>query len=72
MEDKICQEMVDKMGESFDTLAMAAEASKSTYEEQAKTIAALTKTNAELSAINKKLTDKIVTLSEQLLAKDSP
>ena len=69
-EDKVRQEMVDRMGESFDTLAMAAEASKETYEEQARTIAALTKTNGELSATNKKLTEKIVVLTEQLLARD--
>merc|ERR1711966_600685 len=63
VEDKVRQETVDRMGESFDTLAMAAEASKETYEEQARTIAALTKTNGEMSATNKKLTDKIVVLT---------
>ena len=70
VEDKVRQEMVERMGESFDTLAMAAEASKATYEEQAKSIAFLTKMNAELSATNKKLTDKVVSLTEQLLAKE--
>ena len=64
------QEMVDRMEESFYTLAMAAEASKATYEEQASSITALTKANAELSATNKKLTDKVLTLTEKLLAKD--
>ena len=42
--------MVAKMGESFDALAIAAEASKATYEDQACTIATLTTTNAELTA----------------------
>ena len=67
-EDKVRQEMVERMGESFNTLAMAAEVSKTTYEDQAKIIAALTKTNTELSATNNKLTDKIVTLSEKVVA----
>ena len=61
-------EMAEKMGESFDALAMAAEASKATYEEQAHTIATLTASNAELTATVKKLTDKIITLSEKLAA----
>ena len=56
------------MGESFDTLEMAAEASKTTYEDQVRTIATLTAANAELTTTNKKLTDKMVTLAEKLAA----
>ena len=67
-EEKVRNEMAVKMGESFDALAMAAEASKTTYENQANTIATLTATNAELTAAIKKLTDKIVTLSKKLAA----
>ena len=67
-EDQVRHEMAAKMGESFDALAMTAEASKTTYEDQARTIATLAATNAELTATVKNLTDKIVTLSEKLVA----
>ena len=67
-EDKVREEMVNKIGESFDTLAMAAEASEATYEDQARTISTLTAANAELTATNKKLTYKIVTPAEKLAA----
>ena len=67
-EEKVRGEMAAKMGESFDALAMAAEMSKTTYEDQARTIATLTAANAELTTTNKKLTDKIVTLAEKLAA----
>ena len=66
--DTVRNEMVDRMGDSFDALAMAAEASKSTYEDQARTIATLTTANAELTATVKNLTDKLVILSEKLAA----
>ena len=56
--DTVRNEMVDRMGDSFDALAMAAEASKSTYEDQARTISTLTTANAELTSIVKKLTEK--------------
>ena len=52
--DEVRSEMAAKMGKSFDALAMAAEASKATYEEQAHTIATLTASNAELAATVKK------------------
>ena len=65
-EDKVREEMVAKMGESFNALAMAFEASKTTYEDQARTIATLTTANAELTTTNKKITDKMVTLAEKL------
>ena len=60
--------MVNRFGESFDALAMAAEASKSTYEDQARTITTLPTTNAELTGQVKKLTNNVVTLSERLAA----
>ena len=44
-----CRQVAAKMGESFDALTMAAEASKTTYEDQARTISTLTATNAELT-----------------------
>ena len=53
-EDNVRNEMVAKMGESFDVLVMAAEASKATYDDQARTISTLTATNAELTSIMKK------------------
>ena len=71
-EEKVRNEMAEKMGESFDALAMAAEASKATYEDQARSISTLTATNAELTATIKKLTDKIVTLSEKLVGAAKP
>ena len=64
--------MAEKRGESFDALAMAAEASKATYEDQSRSISTLTATNAELTATIKKLTDKIVTLSEKLVGAAKP
>ena len=66
--NEVRSEMAEKMGESFDALAMAAEASKATYEEQAHTIATLTASNAELTATVKKLTNMIITPSEKLAA----
>ena len=65
-EDKVRKEMVTKMGESFDARAMAAEASKTTYKDQVRTIATLTAANAELTTTTKKFTDKMVTLAEKL------
>ena len=67
-EDKVREEMVAKIGESFDALAMVAEASKTTYEDQARTITTLTTANAKLTTTNKKITDKMVTLAEKLAA----
>ena len=46
-EDKVCEEMFVKMGESFGALAMAAETPKTTYKDQARMIATLTTANAE-------------------------
>ena len=72
VEDEVRNEMAAKMGNSFDALAMAAEASKAAYEVQARTISTLTATNAELAATSKKLMDNIVTLSEKLAAAAKP
>ena len=44
--------MVAKMGESFDALVMAAEASKATYEDQARMVSTLRATNADLRNSN--------------------
>ena len=67
-EEEVLNAMATKMGESFDALAMAVEALKATYEEQARIVSTLTATSAELTATIKKLADKIVTLSEKLAA----
>ena len=47
---------------------MAAEASKTMYEDQARTIATLAATNAELTVTVKKFTDKTITISEKFAA----
>ncbi len=44
--------MVAKMGESFDPLVMAAEASKATYEDQVCMVSTLRATNADLRNSN--------------------
>ena len=59
VEEEVQNKMASKMGESFDALAIAAEASKTRYEEQARIIATLTTSNAELAVTIKKLTNKI-------------
>ena len=55
----IRNKMAERMGQPFNALVMAAEESKEVYEDQAKTIAAL-------SATIKKLSDKVATLYGQL------
>ena len=67
-ERKVRDEIVERMGESFDALTMAAKASKATYEDQSRTIATLTQSNAELTATIKHLTNKISTLAGQVTA----
>lgn len=64
--DSVRNKMMEQMGDSFDALVMVKEASKSTYEDQARTISTLTVANAELTITVKKLTDKILVLSEKL------
>ena len=66
MEEKIREEIVEKFGESFDTLALAETVKSDTIEALAESISgltkaniALTKANADLAATNKKLTTQI-------------
>ena len=56
---KVCEEMAEKLGESFDTLAMAATAKNDTIESLIKTIIELTSTNSELTATIKKLANQL-------------
>ena len=63
MEDKILEEIVEKFGESLDTLILAATVNSDTIEALAESISdltktniALTKANTYLAATNKKLT----------------
>ena len=55
LEQKICEEMASKLGESFDSLACAATVKADIMEGHARIISTLTATNAELVAINKLL-----------------
>ena len=66
MEDKICVGIVDKFGELFDTLALAATVKSDTIDALEKFINDLmkaniapTKSNVDLAAINKKLTTQL-------------
>ena len=66
MEDKICEEIVKKLGESFDTLALAATVKSDTIESLSESISdltkaniSLTKSNTDLAATNKKLTTQL-------------
>ena len=66
MEEKICVEIVEKFGESFDTLSLAATVKSNTIDTLAESISDLTKTNiiltkanVDLFATNKKLTTQI-------------
>ena len=53
------EEIAEKLGESFDTLAMAAMAKNDTIESLIKTISDLTSNNSELTATIKKLTNQL-------------
>ena len=59
MEQQVCEEMAEKLGESFFTLAMAATAKNDTIESLIKTIRKLTSNNSKITATIKKLTKKI-------------
>ena len=66
MENKICEEIVEKFGKSFDTLALAATVKSDTIDSLAESISdltkaniALTKSNVDLVATNKKFTTQI-------------
>ena len=56
-EQQVCEEMVEKLREYFDILAMAATAKNNTIEILIKTISKLTSNNSELTATIKKLTN---------------
>ena len=58
-EQQVCEEMAEKLGDSFDTLAMAATTKKDTIESLIKTISELTSNNSELAATIKKLTNQL-------------
>ena len=58
-EQQVRKEMAEKLGESFDTLAMAATAKNETIEILIKTISKLTSTNSELTATIKKLANQL-------------
>ena len=53
------EEIAEKLGESFDTLAMAATAKNDTIESLVKMISDLTSTKSELTATVKKLTNQL-------------
>ena len=53
------EEIAEKLGESFDTLAMAATAKNDTIESLVKTISELTTTNSALTATIKNLANKL-------------
>ena len=56
MEDKIREEIVEKFGESFDTLALAATVKNDTIDALAESISNLTKSNIALTKANLDLT----------------
>ena len=55
MEDKICEEIVDNFGKSFDTLALAATMKSDTIEALVESISDLTKSNFALTKANEDL-----------------
>ena len=56
---KVRKEMAEKLGESFDTLAMASTAENDTIESLIKTISELTSNNSEFTATIKRLTNQL-------------
>ena len=58
-EQQVREEIAEKLGESFDTLAMAATAKNDTIESLVKTISELTTTNSALTATIKKLANQL-------------
>ena len=58
-EQQVREEIAEKLGESFDTLAMAATAKNDTIESLVKTISELTNTNSALTATIKKLANQL-------------
>ena len=72
IEDKICEEIVEKFSESFDTLALAATVKSNTIDALAESISdltksniALTKANVDLAATNKKLTTQLESMKSR-------
>ena len=58
-EQQVREEIAEKLGESFDTLAMAATAKNDTIESLVRTISELTTTNSALIATIKKLANQL-------------
>ena len=58
-EQQVCEDMVEKLGESFDTLAMAATAKNDTIKNLIKTISNITSNNSELTSTIKKFTNQL-------------
>ena len=58
-EQQVREYIAEKLGESFDTLAMAATAKNDTIESLVKTISEITKTNSALTATIKKLANQL-------------
>ena len=58
-EQQMREKIAEKLGESFDTLAMAATAKNNTIESLVKTISELTNTKSALTATIKKLANKL-------------
>ena len=58
-EQQVREEIAEKLGESFDTLEMAATVKNNTIEIPVKTISELTSNNSELTATVKKLTNQL-------------
>ena len=58
-EQQLREEIAEKLGESFDTLAMEATAKNDTIEILVKTISELTRNNSELTANVKKLANQL-------------
>ena len=56
---QVCEEIAEKLGESFDTLSMAAATKNYTIESLVKTISELTNTNLALTTTIKKLANQL-------------
>ena len=67
-ESLICQEMQRDLGESFNTLAMAAVAKNETFDLLTKSISDLTAANANLTSSNAELSTAVKKLKNQLEA----
>ena len=61
VEQKVREEIAEKLGESFETLACAATVKSETMDSHAKIIATLSSTNAELVVTNKRIVAQLAT-----------